>query len=215
MPKFQAAEKLHEEVVRLFVELDSSLIKVKDENGRSPSDLVSSQELFLLNLCQQQETKLYWPNLFLTRCGPFLRYGAAFPCWFFIFFSKVSCASKKLNFLMRDSELWEWQNKGCGPSWNRIRAWKPITKNQSRVHDLRILLINLYTSQLTSSLDKDWVRINIYFWAKALNKHSSFTFTYFIFMTEDNFITFALVSGILMTQLERLVPWNYTQTAYF
>ena len=49
-PKFQAAEKLQKEVVRLFVELDSSLIKVKDKNGRLPSDLVSSKELAMLNL---------------------------------------------------------------------------------------------------------------------------------------------------------------------
>ena len=49
-PKFQAAEKLQKEVVRLFVELDSSLVKVKDKNGRLPSDLVSSKELAMLNL---------------------------------------------------------------------------------------------------------------------------------------------------------------------
>ena len=49
-PKFQAAEKLQKEVVRLFVELDSSLVKVKDKNGRLPSDLVSLKELALLNL---------------------------------------------------------------------------------------------------------------------------------------------------------------------
>ena len=49
-PKFQAAEKLQEEVVRLFVELDSSLVKVKDQKGRLPSDLVSLKELALLNL---------------------------------------------------------------------------------------------------------------------------------------------------------------------
>ena len=48
--KFQAAEKLQKEVVRLFVELDSSLIKVKDKNGRLPSDLVSSKELAMLNI---------------------------------------------------------------------------------------------------------------------------------------------------------------------
>lgn len=48
--KFQAAEKLQKEVVRLFVELDSSLIKVKDKNGRLPSDLVSSKELAMLNM---------------------------------------------------------------------------------------------------------------------------------------------------------------------
>ena len=36
--KFQAVEKLQKEVVRLFVELDSSLVKVKDKNGRLPSD---------------------------------------------------------------------------------------------------------------------------------------------------------------------------------
>ena len=48
--KFQAAEKLQKEVVRLFVELDSSLVKVKDKNGRSPSDLVSSKELAMLNM---------------------------------------------------------------------------------------------------------------------------------------------------------------------
>ena len=49
-PKFQAAEKLQKEVVRLFVELDSSLVKVKDKNGRSPSDLASSKELAMLNI---------------------------------------------------------------------------------------------------------------------------------------------------------------------
>ena len=48
--KFQAAEKLQKEVVRLFVELDSSLVKVKDQNGRLPSDLVSSKELAMLNM---------------------------------------------------------------------------------------------------------------------------------------------------------------------
>ena len=48
--KFQAAEKLQKEVVRLFVELDSSLVKVKDQKGRLPSDLVSLKELALLNL---------------------------------------------------------------------------------------------------------------------------------------------------------------------
>ena len=48
--KFQAVEKLQKEVVRLFVELDSSLVKVKDQKGRLPSDLVSLKELALLNL---------------------------------------------------------------------------------------------------------------------------------------------------------------------
>ena len=48
--KFQAAEKLQKEVVRLFVELDSSLVKVKNKNGRLPSDLVSSKELAMLNM---------------------------------------------------------------------------------------------------------------------------------------------------------------------
>ena len=48
--KFQAVEKLQKEVVRLFVELDSSLVKVKDKNGRLPSDLVSSKELAMLNM---------------------------------------------------------------------------------------------------------------------------------------------------------------------
>ena len=48
--KFQAAEKLQKEVVRLFVELDSSLVKVKDKNGRLPSDLVSSKELAMYNI---------------------------------------------------------------------------------------------------------------------------------------------------------------------
>ena len=48
--KFQAAEKLQKEVVRLFVELDSSLVKVKDKNGRLPSDLVSSKGLAMLNM---------------------------------------------------------------------------------------------------------------------------------------------------------------------
>ena len=48
--KFQAVEKLQKEVVRLFVELDASLVKVKDKNGRLPSDLVSSKELAMLNM---------------------------------------------------------------------------------------------------------------------------------------------------------------------
>ena len=48
--KFQAVEKFQKEVVRLFVELDSSLVKVKDKNGRLPSDLVSSKELAMLNM---------------------------------------------------------------------------------------------------------------------------------------------------------------------
>ena len=48
--KFQAVEKLQKEVVRLFVELDSSLVKVKDQNGRLPADLVSSKELAMLNM---------------------------------------------------------------------------------------------------------------------------------------------------------------------
>ena len=48
--EFQAAEKLQKEVARLFVELDSSLVKVKDKNGRLPSDLVSSKELAMLNM---------------------------------------------------------------------------------------------------------------------------------------------------------------------
>ena len=49
--------------------------------------------------------------------------------------------------------------------------------------------MNLYTSQLTSLLDKDWVK-NILYWAKALNKlfHSSLSFTHFIFMTEDRIL---------------------------
>lgn len=50
IPLHKAAEKLQKEVVRLFVELDSSLIKVKDKNGRLPSDLVSSKELAMLNM---------------------------------------------------------------------------------------------------------------------------------------------------------------------
>ena len=80
MPKFQAAEKLHNEVLRLFVELDSSLVKVKDKNGRLPSDLVSLKELALLNMLQLQETIIHHLalNLFLNRCSPFLRYGTAF-----------------------------------------------------------------------------------------------------------------------------------------
>ena len=48
--KFQAVEKLQKEVVRLFVELDSGLVKVKDKNERLPSDLVSSKELAMLNI---------------------------------------------------------------------------------------------------------------------------------------------------------------------
>ena len=48
--KFQAAEKLQKEVVRLFVELDSSLVKVKDKNRRLPSDLVSWKELAMYNI---------------------------------------------------------------------------------------------------------------------------------------------------------------------
>ena len=48
--KFQAAEKLQKEVTRLIAELDSSPVKVKDKNGRLPSDLVSSKDLAMLNV---------------------------------------------------------------------------------------------------------------------------------------------------------------------
>ena len=39
---FQAAQKAHKEVVELLLDLDSSLVKVKDKNGRKPADLVPS-----------------------------------------------------------------------------------------------------------------------------------------------------------------------------
>ena len=41
---FQAAQKSHTEVVKLLLDLDSSLVKVKDKNGRKPADLVPSHE---------------------------------------------------------------------------------------------------------------------------------------------------------------------------
>ena len=41
---FQAAQKAHKEVVELLLDLDSSLVKVKDKNGRKPADLVPSHE---------------------------------------------------------------------------------------------------------------------------------------------------------------------------
>ena len=47
---FQAVERKQKEVVRLLVELDSSLVKVKDKNGRIPADLVFSNELEILNI---------------------------------------------------------------------------------------------------------------------------------------------------------------------
>lgn len=50
IPLHKAAEKSQKDVVRLFVDLDSSLVKVKDKNGRLPADLVSSKECSLLNM---------------------------------------------------------------------------------------------------------------------------------------------------------------------
>lgn len=47
---FQAAEKKQKEIVRQLVELDSSLVKVKDKNGRMPADLVPSNELEILDM---------------------------------------------------------------------------------------------------------------------------------------------------------------------
>ena len=40
-------------------------------------------------------------------------------------------------------------------------------------------------AQLTSFIGKDWVRINISFWEKALNKLFSLSLTHLIFMTKD------------------------------
>ena len=41
---FQAAQKAYKEAVELLLDLDSSLVKVKDKNGRKPADLVPSHE---------------------------------------------------------------------------------------------------------------------------------------------------------------------------
>ena len=80
-PKFQAAEKLQKEVVRLFVELDSSLVKVKDQKGRLPSDLVFLERTCLVKFAVVTRNKIILVrNLFLTRCSLFLRYGTAFSC---------------------------------------------------------------------------------------------------------------------------------------
>ena len=40
-------------------------------------------------------------------------------------------------------------------------------------------------AQLTSFIGKDWVRINISCWEKALNKLFSLSLTHLIFMTKD------------------------------
>ena len=51
---FQAAQKAHKEVVELLLDLDSSLVKVKDKNGRKPADLVPSHEEELQNMLQAE-----------------------------------------------------------------------------------------------------------------------------------------------------------------
>ena len=51
---FQAAQKAHKEVVELLLDLDSSLVKVKDKNGRKPADLVPSHEEELGNMLQAE-----------------------------------------------------------------------------------------------------------------------------------------------------------------
>ena len=51
---FQAAQKAHKEVVELLLDLDSSLVKVKDKNGRKPADLVPSHEEELRNMLQAE-----------------------------------------------------------------------------------------------------------------------------------------------------------------
>lgn len=43
-PLHKAAQKAHKEAVELLLDLDSSLVKVKDKNGRKPADLVPSHE---------------------------------------------------------------------------------------------------------------------------------------------------------------------------
>ena len=51
---FQAAQKAHKEVVELLLDLDSSIVKVKDKNGRKPADLVPSHEEELRNMLQAE-----------------------------------------------------------------------------------------------------------------------------------------------------------------
>ena len=51
---FHAAQKMQKEVVKLLIGLDSSLTKVKDKNGRIPTDVVPSNELEMLNLLQHK-----------------------------------------------------------------------------------------------------------------------------------------------------------------
>ena len=51
---FQAAQKVHKEVVELFLDLDSSLVKVKDKNGRKPADFVPSHEQELRDMLKAE-----------------------------------------------------------------------------------------------------------------------------------------------------------------
>ena len=51
---FQAAQKAHKEVVELFLDLDSSLVKVKDKNGRKPADFVPSHEQELRDMLKAE-----------------------------------------------------------------------------------------------------------------------------------------------------------------
>ena len=51
---FQAAQKAHKEVVELLLDLDSSLVKVKDKNGRKPADFVPSHEQELRDMLKAE-----------------------------------------------------------------------------------------------------------------------------------------------------------------
>ena len=51
---FQAAQKAQKEVVELLLDLDSSLVKVKDKNGRKPADFVPSHEQELRDMLKAE-----------------------------------------------------------------------------------------------------------------------------------------------------------------
>ena len=51
---FQAAQKAHKEAVELLLDLDSSLVKVKDKNGRKPADFVPSHEQELRDMLKAE-----------------------------------------------------------------------------------------------------------------------------------------------------------------
>lgn len=49
-PLHKAAQKMQKEIVGLLLDLDSSLLKVKDKNGRVPADFIPSDELELRDM---------------------------------------------------------------------------------------------------------------------------------------------------------------------